>query len=232
MNEQHAGVQEVRELAAQLIGNIGKDSRDSDDLYTEITANDLANLENVAMNILKNDVTDSAAFLKMIMYLYAKKLKSDFYKESTSEAKSRNEFFEFTVYPNFVKNEFPKNNLIENSGQCETIYWFKKGGRKKDGETKFFFKMVAQDPEKGYTRNCFHGKKWQIDLVMKYEKAFAEIRKMNKYLTELKRQKNYMVAALEVFAKKISTPNGFDKKSLKPIVDSSIFDLDGGLNDE
>ena len=232
MSDLNTKKEQIRKLATSLIENIGRDVKDPDDLYTEITADDLIVIENVAMDILKNDVTDSAAFLKMIMYLYAKKLKSDFYKESTSEAKARNEFFEFTVYPNFVKNAFPKNSLAENAGQCETIYWYKKGGRKINGKTRFFFKLVSQDPQKGYTRNCFHGRKWQIDLVMKYERAFAEIRKMNKYLTEFKRQKNYIIASLEVFSKKIQKPNGFEKKTLTPIYDNSVFDLDEGLNED
>lgn len=116
-------------------------------------------------------------------------------KSLSWKLKKRNSFFKFTVNVNFRKDIFDFDNCKikepENAGTLESIYWSKRNGRKIEGKIKYFITRIPLNDPDGiiYKRKAFAGEaKWQVDLIMKYEERFAQIRKATRVLGEFKRK--------------------------------------------
>ena len=130
-----------------------------------------------------------------IFYKKVLKLQKSSYHLYRLEAKKRNSFFKFTVNVNFRKDIFDFDNCKikepENAGTLESIYWSKRNGRKIEGKIKYFITRIPLNDPDGiiYKRKAFAGEaKWQVDLIMKYEERFAQIRKATRILGEFKRK--------------------------------------------
>lgn len=138
---------------------------------------------------------DTFAKMKLALYIEARHLQTAFFEESILEAKKRNTFFKYSVNVNYRKDPFDfesyKNETPEKAGSIESIYWYKRNGRKVDGKVKYFIARIPfNDPEGiSYKRRAFAGGiKWQVDLIMKYEEKFAKIRKAIRMIGEFKRK--------------------------------------------
>ncbi len=181
----------VRQIGGKLLSLLDQEKGSKE---AHLTLDDISNIFKENSDRI-NDLTSILAKIRLALYIEARHLKSSFFEESILEAKKRNSFFKFTVNVNFRKDIFDFDNCKikepEKAGTLESIYWSKRNGRKIEGKIKYFITRIPLNDPDGiiYKRKAFAGEaKWQVDLIMKYEERFAQIRKATKVLGEFKRK--------------------------------------------
>lgn len=181
----------VRQIGGKLLSLLDQEKGSKE---AHLTLDDISNIFKENSEQI-NELHSILAKIRLALYIEARHIKSSFFEESILEAKKRNTFFKFTVNVNFRKDIFDfdtcKVSEPENAGTLESIYWSKRNGRKIDGKVKYFITRIPLNDPDGiiYKRKAFAGEaKWQVDLIMKYEEKFAQIRKATKLLGEYKRK--------------------------------------------
>lgn len=209
-------LKEVRELTTKVIESQTSTKTTSGKSESSIAENELNNIKNLVTTVIKDDYHNNIELLQMCLFLYAKKLKEQFNLESIKVAKEQKSFFKYTVNISWHKNDFFYSKLNSNpemSGYMDSILWYRKDGRKiPDGKgglkVVYYFKRlpISNVQECLYRRGDFRGSAiWEKELIMKYEVQFQMIRKLQKQLSDYKRQSHFMNNTFEKILETIKT---------------------------
>lgn len=165
--------------------------------------------------------------IKMILFIHAKRLKDQLMNEAFAEAKKRGSFFAFTVNLSWRKD--PLNftakivNEPEQSGRPDGIYWCQRKGRKVQGKVVYFYERIVNP--KGdfeYPARAFKGARdWELELIIKYEKRFAMIRKLLSGIADIQRRS---FAMLKHYEKWIAESGGSDFGSVSEQVPNELLE--------
>lgn len=196
----------TRKTLSELISaQAQKRNADIRELYDE------ADLTKLFTEIKQKSLGSDLDVVKMILFIQAKRLKDQLLNEAFAEAKKRGSFFVFTLNISWRKD--PLNftakfiNEPEQSGRPDGIYWSQRKGRKVQGKVVYFYERIINP--KGdfeYPARAFKGARdWELELVMKYEKRFAMIRKLLSEIADIQRRSYTM---LKHYAKWIAGNEG------------------------
>lgn len=196
----HADLDAMRKILTEIIGaQISKRTFTASEIFEDETA------ERAAGEICERVFNSELDSLRMILFIYARVLKERFLSESHKEATSRNRFFKYTISLTWRKDSLDFNRIYltepEKSGRLDGLVWciripIKQHGGKMIGYR--YERIINHHPERPYSRNSFRGAEtWEKDLIIKYEKKFAVIRKMLSSIGNIKRSGYFLGAEVE-----------------------------------
>ena len=157
---------------------------------------DADKLKEMCLNSLNAQLKGDMDFIKLVIFLYALKLKEEFLQRAFEKAKEKGTYFKYTVGVYWRKDplSFTQNYRIspETSGSVDTIYWYVKKGHK--NSNRFSFEKIPLNTQGiKYTSRSFYGSEaWERELIMEYEEQFALIRSILSDIKEIKQKANLM----------------------------------------
>ena len=188
--------EEIRNIAVSyLAAKMQKQEFEFGDLV------DTSELNEICINSLNAQLKGDMDFIKLVMFIYALKLKEEFLKRAFEIAKEKNIFFQYTINIYWRKDPLTFNQIYrtnpELSGHVDGIWWCKKIGRKR--KTTFSIERIpVNSTKKKYTERSFSGaSNWEKELIMEYEEKFAIIRSVLSDIKEIKTKTNFMLGRIE-----------------------------------